>query len=372
MRRVLIGFIIAAVLVAFAAAFLMFTDRGGRLFLRILLKPSTSFAEASTPAAADYTLPSSWAALPAKQDKADLRPAGESAAQTPDYEVDVFFIHPTTYLSRKGWNGAPNDPEAQLMLHEGVMRFQAAAFNQCCYVYAPHYRQATLWAFMDEGQDGGEALKLAYSDVRRAFAYFLRYYNRGRPFILASHSQGSLHGMRLLAEEIAPDAAILNRLVAAYLIGYSIPADMGLAISPCDAPAETGCYINWNSVLSTEDQEGWLKTSKIWFNGEMTRIAGRPLACVNPLNWRLNGSAPASANEGGLPSAGLESPLMALVAGVTGARCEKGLLVITEPEAEGFDALVFGDTDYHIYDYNLFYESIRKNAGTRAASYLDQ
>ena len=55
-----------------------------------------------------------------------------------------------------------------------------------------------------------------------------------RPFILAGHSQGALHALRLLRERVAAKPALRRRLVAAYLVGapiYSVdlalPAEQG-------------------------------------------------------------------------------------------------------------------------------------------------
>ena len=43
-------------------------------------------------------------------------------------------------------------------------------------------------------------IDVAYADVKRAFDYYLENYNNGRPIIIAGHSQGSGHGMRILKE----------------------------------------------------------------------------------------------------------------------------------------------------------------------------
>ncbi|MGY8791817.1 MAG: DUF3089 domain-containing protein, partial [Pseudomonadales bacterium] len=62
-----------------------------------------------------------------------------------------------------------------------VMRDQASVFNGCCDVYAPRYRQATLYSFTDtsEVKNGEQALELAYGDVKTAFKYFVDNHNEG-------------------------------------------------------------------------------------------------------------------------------------------------------------------------------------------------
>src|SRR3546814_7072434 len=54
---------------------------------------------------------------------------------------------------------------------------------------------------------------------RSAFDYFLSQ-NEGRPLILAAHSQGSLHLIRLLREKVA-GTPLASRIVAAYVVGRS-------------------------------------------------------------------------------------------------------------------------------------------------------
>ena len=82
------------------------------------------------------------------------------------------------------------------------VRYQASVFNRSCRVYAPRYRQAIVRVFKEESKDGKKALDLAYRDVKRAFQYYLDHYNQNRDFIIASHSQGTLHCTRLLKEMI--------------------------------------------------------------------------------------------------------------------------------------------------------------------------
>ncbi len=403
MRKYVLGFF--GLLLGFITvmSWLLFTINGQIAFRKMLFKPDTPFAQTPPPLAVDYAFASSWAALPGVADNSDIRPPESSSGKSTflglkeqqNRAVDVFFIHPTTFILGKSWNSAVNVNEINFplllrvivriifkmdlknlspkyLLDKVVLRYQASAFNQCCRVYVPRYRQASMLSFFDDDPSGVEALKLAYSDIHRAFDYFLRHYNRGRPFIIAAHSQGSVHGMRLLQEQVASSQELSRRLVAAYVIGSSIPANLGQKqLRPCSSPKQTGCYINWNTVSFTDSpyRKLWYKTSPIWLDGKMTRIDGRPLTCVNPLNWQVDGMADAQANSGALGMIKFDQPLLALVKGVTGARCEKGLLVITPPQGKAFR---FGVElgDYHLYDYSLFYANIRDNAMERALAFL--
>src|SRR3546814_12904686 len=67
--------------------------------------------------------------------------------------------------------------------------------------------------------------------------------------ILAGHSQGSLHLMRLLRDRIA-GTPLSRRIVAAYLGGWpvSLEADIpALGLPACTKPGEARCVIAWQS-----------------------------------------------------------------------------------------------------------------------------
>ncbi len=334
------------------------------------LLTTAAAADLQAPPAPDYAQPGAWAAWPGRPSAADTEVPGLPDAGLPEAEkADVFFIHPTTYLAGPAPNARFDEPgSTSTQIDRGVLRFQASVFNACCRIYAPHYRQAHLHAFFGNDEAASaQAFEVAYSDVLRAFDYYLANENRGRPFIIASHSQGSLHAMRLLQERIAGQP-LQRQLVAAYAIGYPIPFDIertGLPV--CRSPTQTGCLIDWNTVKDGATNRARETTRLIWSAGTYQRAAGRPMFCVNPLNWTLGGTATADLNLGSLPAvrpgADLEAPAIAL----TGASCSGGDLAIDIPFARrrGFsDALTLMGS-YHIYDYNLFYTNIRVNARDR-------
>lgn len=338
-----------------------------KLGQRLFLKPSATFDVANVPPAPDYSQADTWAALPTKSDNADVVPPESGVVDSQaEAVVDVFFVHPTTYYQDDMWNARYDEPdETKQFLDDGVLRHQAAVFNGSARVFAPRYRQATLYAFMGEEPDAYKALEFAYTDVAKAFDYFIENLNDGRPFILASHSQGSLHGMKLLQEKIA-GTNLANRMVAAYLIGFSIPEELGAdGVGPCREAHTTGCYLNWNSVTSEAETMGWKETTKIWIDGKLQHINGRKIACVNPITGSLGGVAEAAANLGAQPFADSEESVRALRQEATGAACDDGMLVVSPPnDDEGFTYGTFGG-DYHIYDYNLFHMNLRTDIARR-------
>ena len=106
-----------------------------------VMTPSTPFDERLTPPAPDYDDPASWSALPERQDAADAAPDGQPAIDQRSAKVDVFYVHPTSAVG-SAWNATTSDPT----INDGTDRLatgiQATAFNGCCAIYAPRYRQA--------------------------------------------------------------------------------------------------------------------------------------------------------------------------------------------------------------------------------------
>jgi hypothetical protein len=91
----------------------------------------------------------------------------------------------------------------------------------------------------------------AYRDVAAAWRYYLHHDNRGRPFVLIGHSQGSIMLAMLLAREIE-GKPIAGRMLSAMLIGYSVHVPQGKLVGGtfkttplCTRPSETGCIITF-------------------------------------------------------------------------------------------------------------------------------
>ena len=309
--------------------------------------PGHAFSDVPSPAAPDYTNPAHWAALPERDDLADTLAVGATDLQA-TAAVDVFFVHPTTFVSRDAWNQSLDDTTTNETTDQMVMQGQASAFNACCRVYAPRYRQATLASFFVEGDSAPQALDLAYSDVVAAFRYYLATFNRGRPFVLAGHSQGSRHLDFLLAEEIA-GTALAEQMVAAYPIGFELDGSNGIAI--CQTATQTGCQVTWNSV---GPRAGSL-------------FASPDNICVNPLTWSTDGAhAPHEANLGAVNFDGSD----AHEPGAADAQCREGRLRVSEIRSDHYTLMPLGRDNFHIYDYALFYVNIRQNAQARVDAYL--
>lgn len=334
-----------------------------------LLVSAPLASAADVPAAPDYLKPTAWAAYPGRPSRVDELPAG--VARGGDMGADVFFIHPTTYLAPVMGN-APFDASGEVgaRVDDVVLRFQASVFNGCCRIFAPRYRQASLRAITTNSAEAYAIDALAYGDVARAFEIFLKQ-TGNRPFVIASHSQGSIHALRLLQQQIM-GTPLQKRLIAAYIIGTALPVEIeqrGLPV--CRGATQTGCVITWNSVRSGHDDRRRHEDAVIWWDGHYQAIAGRSLVCVNPLNWQQDASAAAQANLGGVYGDGRNAPIPAPIVGLTGAVCENGLLGVDVPREQRRH---FGDVltvmgIYHDFDYGLFYMNLRSNAAERVRAF---
>ncbi|MDB4210092.1 DUF3089 domain-containing protein [Gammaproteobacteria bacterium] len=248
------------------------------------VKPQAVFLDDKEPSSPDYQDDHSWAALPGRSGSHLMSPDEIPSNEYKDY--DVFYIHPTGYF-QPHWN-APLEPEsAAFERTESHLATQASAFSASCNVYAPYYRQATYFSFFDREENGRLALDLAYSDISKAFNFYIQEQNQGRPFFIAGHSQGALHGQRLIHEHISQQP-IKKQFIAAYLAGYILPVKHFDSLYPdliaSNNPEDYHSIISWCTGV-----EGFRRSrahSAFWSaDGWCQEPMEQPLVCQNPLSW---------------------------------------------------------------------------------------
>lgn len=337
---------------------------------RAYFVPTAEFEAVPMPAGADYGRSEMWIARPDIPRNPSLwTPAGLEPGPP---QASLFFIHPTSYLARDSWNASIDDQESQQRARLFVLH-QASPFNAIAAVWAPKYRQATFGAFLTTAEDAQRALDFAYQDVLAAFDAFVAQAPSDLPIILAAHSQGSLHLTRLLQDRVA-NRPIARRIVAAYAIGWpiSMTGDLPfLGLPACTEPSDAGCILSWQSFAEPADPEMITRVydASVAPNGESR--AGSPMLCVDPLTGVLGGAAPAETNLGTLvPNATLSDGR--LVPGIVPARCDaSGFLLIGENLPE-MGPYVLPGSNYHVFDYALFWSNIRADAERRLAAFLDR
>lgn len=299
----------------------------------------------------DYGDDKAWAALPWMEDEADKVNIWEYKDNQDTAKVDVFFIHPTSYLAGIAWNADIKNVLINERTDQGAIKNQASVFNGSCRVFAPRYRQAVLRSFYPVNERrGGEALEFAYEDVKSAFEYYLEHYNEGRPIVIASHSQGTRHAVRLM-KEYFDSKPLQEKLVAAYLIGFAVACDDFENIKVCEGEGETGCFVAWNTFKW--GAEGVIREG--FYDGA---------CCVNPLSWKADSSfAGRELHKGSVTFTLFDH----LDKNEIDAKCEEGKLWIHPPKSIKYANIT---RNYHIYDYNFFYGNIRENVNLQVVNYL--
>ena len=246
-------------------------------------------AVASAPA--DYSKDANWLCRPGRRDACSTESLDATQVDADGkltmipftlarkkQKVDCFYVYPTLSNDPGGNSDlVPNDEE------RFVVKAQFARFGSVCKTYAPMYRQITLTALrtaMTGAPNPGD-FKLAYEDVRASFKYYLASINKGRPFVLVGHSQGSRMLTQLVKDEI-DGKPVQKQLLSAMLIGSNVlvPAgkDVGgdfKSVPLCRSDNQTGCAITYVSFRAESPPPANSRFAR-------TNEAGMAVACTNP------------------------------------------------------------------------------------------
>ena len=258
--------------------------------MSLILAALLAAQAAADPAPMDYGRADRWLCLPGRRDVCStplpttaLNPNGYgSNGPSPvavNPAIDCFVVYPTVSRDR-GLNSdtVPGDSE-----EKAIVASQFARFARACRMFAPVYRSMTVSAIAVHATGGNvnDAALLAYGDVRDAFRSYMAHHNKGRPYVLLGHSQGSLMLQQLIANEIEGKPAA-RQMKLAIIPGYNLLVPQGrrtggtLKSTPiCSSPSETGCVLSWVSF-----RERNLPPA-----GAIFGIADKPgmtVACTNP------------------------------------------------------------------------------------------
>lgn len=365
-RRFLIV-VFVLTLIAVAGAFVIY--QFGANVLRHEFTPQGHYRAPPPRSGPDYTEADSWIARPGmdpKDDPSQWFPSNWPPPTLQKRQVAVFYIHPTTYLKGDRWNAPLHEPDSGSR-DQLFTQSQASAFNGVGEIWAPRYRQAAYGAFVLSSSDAQKALELAYSDVSAAFDEFIRHVGAGQPIILAGHSQGALHLIRLLHDR---KAELGHRLVAAYVGGWPIDKQSDLpelGYPACTSPDQAECIVSW-MTFGDPPNPGFIvgdwKKTKGFTGGERKR---QDVLCVNPITGTEGEAAPPADNPGTLiPNSNFSSAK--LLKGQVGAHCDNGLLIV-DGDVPSLGPYALPGNNYHVYDYALFWGAIRRDAERRLAAW---
>lgn len=281
----------------------------------------------------DYSNSDNWMFLPEENTK----------------EVDTIYLYPSAY-------GLTDEVEDDIADIDDVnMRLmsiyyassQASIFDESTNLYAPYYRQFTVNSLVDMIDKSPESLQyIASKDIYNMLDYYFENHNDGRPFILAGHSQGSVWLTIVLEDYMKAHPEYLERMVAAYIIGYSVTEEY-LERNPhlkfAQTSEDTGVIISYNT-------EG--PGNKDAFNCVVRDGA----ISINPINWKLDDTYATN----GTVDAQIDT--------------ERGVVVCTTmentPEMKEALAEYFGEESFHLFDYDLYKGELQKNVVDRIESFM--
>ena len=355
-----------ALLTLVAAALYLWRDD----VIKALLDPKVPFGKDHQPPAPNYASRAAWALIP--------DPAAQPAP------VDVFFIHPTSYPASftsynggRHWNAPITDHGAGVVLSRVMLPNYAAPFDAVGDLYAPRYRQASLYTQSTLWDDAIEARQFAYADVKAAFDYYIASLNRGRPFMLVGVEQGGELGARLLHEVIAPNPALRARLAAAYLIDTVVPADeygAGAPVPACQRRSQAGCLVAWAAVREGDfnGARRLISRAMVWnAEDQLEPLGQRAPLCVNPLLGAASEvDAPERLNLGAAAATGLEWGVRpGFMVRQVGARCQDGILRVARPRSSLLRPS--GDWIERVREpgYNLFWADLEADSEARYAAW---
>ena len=304
----------------------------------------------TNPLPLDYSNLDFWAAHPQKKSYSDSLPNGFTKKENP--QIDVFFVHPTTYTSNKGklyWNAKIDDEKLNKKTDETSILFQASIFNDNARIFAPRYRQTHIKAFFTKDKINAEkAFDIAYGDVKAAFDYYIKYQNNGRPIIIAGHSQGMKHAAHLL-KDYFDGKPLQNLLIAGYIVGLPLENNYFNNIKPCESPNDINCVCSWRTYKSGKYPKFHIPNNKI--------------IVTNPLSWKRDAEFVDKSKNKQAILLKFANP----VDEVCDAQCHDGLLW-AKLHFKG-SRFIF-NPNYHVGDFNLFWGSIRKNIQVRTNNFF--
>lgn len=290
-----------------------------------------------------------------------------SNPENPNKKVDVIYFYPTAYFSPDITQCAISDIDDEGMVSKamGFVNSNCLVFDESCNIYAPLYRQSDVSyaSSLDDSKFSSFMNFTSSQDPTDAIDYYFKNLNHGKPFMLAGHSQGSATLMKLLENYFSEHTEYLERMIAAYSIGFSVTNDFLIShpyLKFSEGAFDTGVIVSWNT-------EGPGNKDANNFVVEKGAIS------INPLNWKRDDTyAPISENLGSYING-------EAINGVADAQLdlERGVVVVTAEEAKKYVMApqfqsIFGPESYHNQDYGFFQENLKKNVKDRIKSYFEE
>ena len=316
---------------------------------------SLHFEDYNPPKEPTYVDLEDWLVHPEKQSENEFLSVNTNLKR-----ADVFFIVPTLYQDRKetSWNSDVYNEEFSNILMQSSIKYQSTAWLSSANLYSPNYRQAHFRVFEEKyWKNGGEdAFEIAYSDIKRSFEVFLKEFNKGKPIIIAGHSQGAGHAKRLL-KDFFDGKELSDKLIAAYLVGTKITEDDFFDLELMNKPDQTGGYVTWNTYKVLKDEKKYdLTIDRLWLSDAQV---------TNPITWTDYVSKDYNDHKGFLWLNQKVFPNAVVIESI-----DEAVNIKTPKMGFPKSLLVSFLKDYHKGDINIFWEDIRQNSILRTRKYF--
>ncbi len=282
------------------------------------------------------------------------------------HAADTFYLYPTSYLddSEDALPICTIDNPAVRQRAQVIYENQATVFEESTNVFAPYYRQSNIYqvAGMNSQELETYQKREQRTDVYAALDYYFEHYNNGRPFIIAGHSQGSIMTKIVLGEYMAAHPEYRERMVAAYVIGYSITTDW-LKDHPylkfAEGADDTGVIVSWN----TEGPGN---------KGQHNIVVEDGAISINPINWKRDSTYAAAGENLGSRMFDENTGYYVVKRNLADAQLdtERGVVVCTAKAAYTNAVELFGPESFHNNDYAFYYENLRENVKQRVENYI--
>jgi len=286
-------------------------------------------------------------------------------------DVDTFYIYSTTYYESSFQAGAPDyatlDNREMTAGARDEYVTNASVYEQSTNVFVPYYRQAGMRYAGEIRKKTGDidaAISgIPYDDIRAALDYYFEHCNKGRPFIIAGHSQGSAMVKYVLKHYFKKHPEYRKRMVAAYVIGFSVTKD-DLEQYPhlkfATGESDTGVIVSWNTEGPKNVKE----------NARNAVVLPNAVS-INPLNWKLDETyAPASRNLGSfMPNLKAGRYEITDIGADAQVVLKRGVIVTNARYDHPAAAEFFGPQSFHEDDYTFYYNNLKDNVAKRIAAY---
>ncbi len=310
-----------------------------------------------------------------------------------DPQFDCFYVYPTISFDPS----KNSDLEMEEEAFAGLMH--AARLTRFCRVYAPLYRQVTMTNILINPTEEHE--EVAFGDVLNAFDQYMSVHNDGRDMLLIGHSQGARALSRVLLERFGNVPENRARLIAAYLIGASLPAQVGADVGVthpnipiCSPDVLSGCIVSFASFKADEppmndarfgrvdgENEIAICTNPAGLNGGLVPLNGIfPTVIPDAIRGFVAGNVSPFAEPEAHPP--ITTPFFSVPGSFSGQCVDDGefhYLAVTinsdinDPRADEFGGnIILPGWGLHLLDINLVSEDIHALMEAQARDFMTQ